>query len=413
MKILVISNYANGLILFRKEVITSFLTPENEVVISVPFDENCKKLEHLGVRLVYSRLERRGMNPIKDGRLLLEYLALLKKEKPDMVLTYTIKPNLYGGLAAYLLKIPYCMNITGLGTALENPGMLGKILLAFYKIVTQNASCVFFQNRGNLIFMQEHKIALKNSRLLPGSGINLKEHPYEKYPSEENGIRILAVLRIMKDKGIEEYLEAARILASKYPKLSFELVGEYEEESREKYEPLIQKLQQKGILKYYGHIDNVPEIMANSHILVHPSYHEGLSNVCLEAAACGRPILTTDIAGCRETVLTIPPANNHSTATSDHSAASDHSTASNYSAASNYSVASDSVLPASESGILFSAKSTDALVAALEIILSYTPQKREEMGIAGHNYVNSHFNRQFVIDAYHDAVNTVCSLPNS
>lgn len=395
MKILVISNYANGLILFRKEVITSFLTPENEVVISVPFDENCKKLEHLGVRLVYSRLERRGMNPIKDGRLLLEYLALLKKEKPDMVLTYTIKPNLYGGLAASLLKIPYCINITGLGTALENPGMLGKILLAFYKIVTQNASYVFFQNRGNLIFMQEHKIALKNSRLLPGSGINLKEHPYEKYPSEENGIRILAVLRIMKDKGIEEYLEAARILSSKYPKLSFELVGEYEEESREKYEPLIQKLQQKGILKYYGHIDNVPEIMANSHILVHPSYHEGLSNVCLEAAACGRPILTTDIAGCRETVLTIPPANNHSTAASDHSAAS------------------DSVLPASESGILFSAKSTDALVAALEIILSYTPQKREEMGIAGHNYVNSHFNRQFVIDAYHDAVNTVCSLPNS
>ena len=231
MKILIISNYANGLILFRKEVISSFIKNNDEVIISIPMDENCFKLENLGAKIIPSHLERRGMNPLKDLRLLLEYLNLLKVEKPDVVLTYTIKPNLYGGLAAALKKIPYLMNITGLGTALENPGLLGKILQAFYKIVTAKANCVFFQNRGNMQFMQDREISLKNSKLLPGSGVNLKEHPFEKYPSEENGIRILAVLRIMKDKGIEEYLDAVQTIFAKYPNVSFELVGEYEEDS--------------------------------------------------------------------------------------------------------------------------------------------------------------------------------------
>jgi galacturonosyltransferase len=327
-------------------------------------DENCFKLENLGAKIIPSHLERRGMNPLKDLKLLLEYLNLLKVEKPDVVLTYTIKPNLYGGLAAALKKIPYLMNITGLGTSLENPGLLGKILLAFYKIVTAKANCVFFQNRGNMQFMQDRGISLKNSKLLPGSGVNLEEHPFEKYPSEENGIRILAVLRVMKDKGIEEYLDAVQTIFANYPNVSFELVGEYEEDSREKYEPVISNLEKQGILKYYGHINNVPEVMANSHIIVHPSYHEGLSNVCLEAAACGRPVLTTDVSGCRETIN-------------------------------------------STSGILFSARSSNALISALETVLAYTPLQREQMGISGRSYVESNFSRQIVVDMYQNAVNNL------
>ncbi len=362
MKILIISNYANGLILFRKEVVSSFIEKGYSIVISVPLDENCSKLEALGARIIPSCLERRGMNPLKDLKLLLEYLRLLKAEKPDIVLTYTIKPNLYGGLASAIKKIPYLMNVTGLGTALENPGVLGKVLLTFYKLVTSKAKCVFFQNSGNMQFMQERDIATKNSKLLPGSGVNLEEHPFENYPSEENGIRILAVLRIMKDKGIEEYLTVAQILSAKYPHVSFELVGEYEEDSRQIYEPMIIDLEKHGILKYYGHIDNVPEVMANSHLIVHPSYHEGLSNVCLEAAACGRPVLTTDVPGCRETIT-------------------------------------------STSGILFSAKSSDALVSAIENILSYSTEQREQMGIFGRKYVESHFSRQIVVDTYQNAVN--------
>lgn len=357
MKVLIISNFANGLILFRKEVVSALVDDGHEVVISVPEDENCSKLENLGVRVVFSHLERRGMNPVKDLKLLVEYIQLLKKENPDVALTYTIKPNLYGGLACAIRKVPYLMNVTGLGTALENPGILGKVLLKFYQIVTKKAKCVFFQNSGNQKFMQDRGVAVNNSYLLPGSGVNLTEHAFAEYPSEENGIRILAVLRIMKDKGIEEYFEAAKVISEKYSKVSFELVGEYEEETREKYEPMIQDLEGKGILKYYGHIDNVPEVMAASHIIVHPSYHEGLSNVCLEAAACGRPVLTSDVPGCRETVNEF-------------------------------------------SGLLFDVRSSSALIKAVEEILKLSAEERKQMGLAGRRYVEDKFDRQLVIDAY-------------
>lgn len=362
MKVLILSNYANGLYLFRKEVVSSFIKSGNDVCISVPQDENCSKLKALGARIVPSHLQRRGMNPLKDLKLLAEYLHLIGREKPDMVFTYTIKPNLYGGLASALKKVPYAMNVTGLGTALENPGILGKILLAFYRLVTAKAKCVFFQNSGNMEFMQKKGIALKNSSLLPGSGVNLLEHPFVPYPSEEDGIRMLAVLRIMKDKGIEEYLYSAETIASQYPHVQFELVGEYEEESREIYEPMIRDLEQRGILKYYGHIDNVAEVMAKSHILVHPSYHEGLSNVCLEAAACGRPVLTTDIPGCRETIETAEHA----------------------------------------SGMLFEARNRDALAEAIKTVLSFSWQARSQMGTNGRHHVEKHFDRQIVVDAYQE-----------
>ena len=246
------------------------------------------------------------------------------------------------------------MNITGLGTALENPGFLGKILLLLYRYVAAKALRVFFQNEGNLQFMQKHKIALQNAHLLPGSGVNLKEHPFCPYPSEKNGIRFLAVLRIMKDKGIEEYLYAVQKISEAYSNVHFELVGEYEEESRSTYEPMIQELESQGCLTYYGHIDNVPEVMANCHILIHPSYHEGLSNVCLEAAACGRGVLTTDVPGCRETVT-------------------------------------------GQSGILFPARSKESLLKAVQAVLSCSPGERRNMGIHGHQHVEEHFNRQIVI----------------
>ena len=358
MKVLILSNYANGLVLFRKEVLQTFVKSGWETLVSVPQDENCNKISDLGCRVCPTELERRGMNPVKDMKLLLSYLKLIKKEKPDVVLTYTIKPNLYGSLACKLKRIPYLMNITGLGTSLENPGMLGKILLLFYRFVSGSAKCVFFQNAGNQQFMQKHKIAMKNSCLLPGSGVNLVEHPMEEYPTEEGGIRFLAVLRVMKDKGVSEYLKAAEIIKEKYEKVSFCLVGEFEEDSRAEYEPWLKELEKKGTVHYKGHIDNVPEVMANSHVIVHPSYHEGLSNVLLEAAACGRPVLASDVPGCRET------------------------------------------LQNSISGILFKARSVDSLVDAMEEMLKHSFEERKQMGLQGRKHVETHFNRETVIGIY-------------
>lgn len=365
MKILILSNYANGLYLFRKEVLAAFLKAGYEVVVSVPPDENCKKVEELGCKVIPTEFERRGNNPIHDLKLLLKYIKLLRTQKPDIVLTYTIKPNLYGGLACRFCKIPYLVNITGLGTAIEGQGVLGKILLWFYRIATRDAACIFFQNEGNREFMQKRGIGRERSRLLPGSGVNLKEHPFSEYPSEENGIVFLAVLRIMKDKGIEEYLKAAEQMKEEYPNTYFYLAGEYEEETRSRYEPEIERLSGQEVIRYLGHIDNVPEVMAASHVIVHPSYHEGLSNVLLEAAACGRPVLASDVPGCRETLQ-------------------------------------DKV-----SGLLFLPESVESLIETMKVFLNYTLEKRKEMGTEGRKYVESVFDRNIVISIYLEEIQKV------
>ena len=301
MTILILANYANGLYLFRKELLESFKNAGHKVLVSVPFDENVHKLTDMNVELVDTHLERHGMNPLKDLKLFASYMKIMKKTRPDAVLTYTIKPNIYGASAAKFLRIPYICNVTGLGTAIEGGGMLSKILVKMYSFSMNRAVKVFFQNKRNLEFMQNKGVAKKNAALLPGSGVNLTDHPFREYPSEEDGIRFLAVIRIMKDKGIEEYLKAAEEITSVNDKVFFDLVGEYEEDEREKYEPMIRALEGKGVVKYHGHLDSVEPVMANSHVIVHPSYHEGLSNVLLEAGACGRPVLATDVNGCKET----------------------------------------------------------------------------------------------------------------
>ncbi|MBQ3105838.1 MAG: glycosyltransferase family 4 protein [Lachnospiraceae bacterium] len=361
MKVLILSNFANGLILFRGELITELLAEGYSVVISVPEDGKAQVLKEMGARVIFSSLERRGMNPLRDLKLLAEYLCLLGKEKPDMVLTYTIKPNLYGGLACRLRRIPYLVNITGLGTAIENEGLLAKLLLRFYKAAVKRAACVFFQNSENQTYMQSRGIGVKNGCLLPGSGVNLTAHPYEQYPSEKDGIRILAVLRIMKAKGVEEYFQAVESISRSHPHVSFALVGDYEEESRSRYEPMVRELVDKGILKYYGQIDDVAKVMAQSHIIVHPSYHEGLSNVCLEAAACGRPVLTTNVPGCRETVN-------------------------------------------ENSGLLFEPGSSRSLIQSIERILQLDARGRAQMGAAGRQYVTERFDRDLVIRVYREMI---------
>ena len=367
MKILILTNYANGLYLFRKELLLALMEEGHDVAVSVPPDENVDKLRNLSyndkkAKIIETPFERRGNNPFRDFGLFMTYMRILRTDKPDRVLTYTIKPNLYGGLACRIKGVPYICNITGFGTAIEGGGVLSRVLLGFYRVSMKKAVCVFFQNKGNREFMNKHGIAKNNSRLLPGSGVNLTEHPFEDYPPEDKHIRFLAVIRIMKDKGIDEYLEAARIMRERHKGLKFYLVGEYEEETRGLYEPIIEELQSKKIIKYLGHIDNVAEVMAKMHIIVHPSYHEGLSNVLLEAAACGRPVLASDINGCVETFAE------------------------------------------GESGFAFEAKSTDALVEAMEKIIALSTRQRRSMGIAGRAWVEENFDRNIVIKAYKDEI---------
>ena len=383
-KILILSNSASGLYEFRIELIQHLLGG-NELYISLPEEDSDRYMRAFadkGCHVIHTPFERRGMNPLKDYELLKTYKRLMAEIGPDAVLTYTIKPNIYGGMAAKSLNIPYITNITGLGTAILSGGTLGNILLKLYAYATSKACCIFFQNSSNMEFMKSHGVrGTGNIRLLPGSGVNLEAHPYADYPPEDNGIEILSVMRIMKDKGIEELLEAADRLGSdpafapsgadtsggdRVRRIHFSIAGSYEEETRSLYEPKIQALEQKGILNFVGFVDDMNPLYAKSHVIVHPSYHEGLSNVCLEAASCGRPVITTDIPGCRETVDTEQP-----------------------------------------SGLLCQPRSTESLIQSLKKMLALTHSEREAMGRAGRTHVGREFDRNLVIKAYKEELDKI------
>lgn len=364
MKILILGNNVDGIYLFRRELILHWIKKGNNVVTVLPKEGDISKIRDLGCKVIEISMERRGMNPIKDSRLLLSYFAILKKEKPDVVLTYTIKPNLYGGIAARVLKIPYFINVTGLGTAIKNGGILSQVLLKMYHFSTKKAKCVFFQNQENMDFMLQHSIGNKHHRLLPGSGVNMEEHPLVEYPSEEKELRFLAIFRIMKDKGIEEYLSLIEKMMEKNKSktLKFALIGSYEEETKDYYQPKINRLIHKGWLTYYGYSDRVSEIMAEYHVIIHPSYHEGMSNVLLEAASCGRPILATKIAGCKETFIE------------------------------------------GKSGIGFLPADTKDLIRAVEELLKKTEEEKRNMGLAGRQHIEKNFDRKIIIQAYEEEI---------
>ena len=361
-RILILSNSSSGLYEFRNEVVEDLLR-DQEVYISLPDkDAYTKILADEGCHIFHTGFNRRGMNPIKDAILMLRYISLIRRIGPRMVLTYTIKPNIYGGMACRLTHTNYAANITGLGTAIQGGGILSKALIKMYRVALNKAKAVFYQNEYNMEFMLKRGVSSKNqSILLPGSGVNIYKHSHKLYPSEDKGVRVLAVLRIMKDKGIEEFLYAADKICDEFD-AKFVLAGGYEEETRQEYEPQIQRLVDSGKLEYVGFCDKIDELYESCHILIHPSYHEGLSNVCLEAAACGRPIVTTDVPGCRETVIP------------------------------------------GETGLLFKSKDKIAAYKAMADILSMTSAERETMGRRGRNYVEENFNRETVVRRYREVV---------
>ena len=198
-KVLILANNASGLYDFRNELLLRLLE-DYEVHVSLPDAEEMPQIAEEGCIVHETFLERRGMNPLKDGKLMADYLKLMRKVKPDVVLTYTIKPNIYGNLCCRILKIPYIVNITGLGSAFENDGLLRKIVVFLYKLALKDASCIFFQNVKNQNIFSNFGIKGMKERLVPGSGVNLDRHMFEEYPKEDEPIKIVFVGRIMKEK---------------------------------------------------------------------------------------------------------------------------------------------------------------------------------------------------------------------
>lgn len=298
MQILILANHSGGLYDFRKDLIAELKTYAS-VAVAVPHNDRWDELHRLVDCVIELPIDRRGMNPLHDGRLFRQYRAILKDIQPDLVLTYTIKPNIYGGLACRMAHVPYAVNITGLGSAIENGGWLKKFVLALYRPAMKGARVVFFENAGNRDTLVTTGVVPKGRDVvLHGAGVNLEDYPCQPYP-QKGEVRFLFVGRVMHEKGVDEMFAAAKRMKQQYgEQVEFHIVGSFEEA----YKPVMDELERAGVVKYHGYQSDMKPFYAMASCVVLPSYHEGMSNVLLEAAASGRPLITSDIPGCREAV---------------------------------------------------------------------------------------------------------------
>lgn len=363
MRVLILSNNDAGLLIFRKEVVIALINKGYEVTVSVPQGNRIDEIKALGCKVNIANINRRGMNPVEDLKLLKYYIGLLKRVNPDIVLTYTIKPNIYGGLACAINNIPHIVNITGLGSAVEHPGMLQTLTVNLYKLAMRKASCIFFQNEGNRAFFVEKNIRKDIHRLIPGSGVNIKKFQPSDYPTS-GPIKFLFISRIMKEKGIEEYFTAAKHFRRLRNDVEFHILGACEED----YLTQLTELDSLGIVKYHGVQKDVRPYLAEASCLIHPTFYpEGMSNVILEAASTGRPVITTRRHGCMEAV-------------------------------------DDGV-----TGFLFEERDTEGLIHQIDKFLSMSVEERAEMGRKARIKMEREFDRQIVVDAYLDEIDKIVS----
>ena len=297
-KILIITNHSYMLYRFRLELIRE-LMKTHEIVLSMPFVGHEDDFQALGIRCIHTDVDRRGINPKTDLKLLCTYRKLLKDERPDLVITYSIKPNIYGGIACRLAHVPYCANVQGLGTAFQRNG-LARLVTALYKLALRKANTVFFENEATATeFRNRNILRAKKETVLHGAGINLAEYPYMPYP-ENDAVHFLYLGRLMKEKGMDELFAAMRLLREHCgSSVVLDVVGFCDDES---CKDQLERLVSDGIAVFHGfQADPIPYYAAADCVVL-PSYHEGMSNVLLEAAAIGRPVITSDIPGCREAV---------------------------------------------------------------------------------------------------------------
>ena len=358
MNILFLANDDEGLYKFRKELILELLKKHN-VYISLPYGKYVDVLKSYGCIYIETEFNRKGTNPFADLKLITEYVSMIKKYEIDTVLTYTLKPNVYGGIAAQICNVPYIANITGLSSTTEKKGLLRTIVFGLYKIGLRKAKMVFFQNESNRQFMLENKLINENYDLIPGSGVNLNEYKVMDYPDTDT-IDFVYIARIMKEKGFEQYCDCAKHIRAKYPYTRFHVCGTYDEDE---YREVMDKLEKEGILIYHGSVENMKEIYQMISCTIHASYYaEGMSNALLETLACARPIITTDKPGCRELV-------------------------------------NDGV-----NGFLIKQKDSNDLIEKVEKFLSLSNTDRKKMGLQGRKLVEEKFSRDIVINKYIKAI---------
>lgn len=354
-KVVMISPKDNNFYNFRSELILKMVELGYDVVLVCPYGKKIDYFVKRGCRFIDVNIDRRGTSFVNDGKLILAYRKLLKKEKPDVVLTYTTKCSVYGGMVCRWLKIPYIVNNAGLIES-ENPNSpLQKILATLYKVGFKGASCMMYQNhreRDVVNQLLNNKVHYRN---IPGSGVNLQEFTYREYPASDDKVTFNYVARIVSIKGIKEFLDCAEIIKKEYPKANFVIYGDYDEEE---YRPRIEKLIAEGIVEYGGVAMDMKPHIETAHAVIHPSYYEGMTNVVLEHSAMGRPCIGSDIPGVREGV------------------------------------------DDGKTGFLFEVKNVESMVNSVRKFLELSHVEKEQMGVAARAKMENQFSRELVTNIY-------------
>lgn len=369
--IALLTNNDDDIYCFRKELIEGIIDAGYEMLISCPDGEKFELMKHIEYRYDNPVIDRRGTNIVADAKLFLHYFRLFIKNKPSVVLTYTAKPNVYAGIAAWLLGIPVISNVTGFGSVLNEGGFVQKLVMSLFKFSFRRSACVMFQNSTNMKLAEESGMVKGEHKLIPGSGVNTDRYPLQPYPDGGDGksgekVVFNYIGRILHDKGVDDYIEAAKRIKAEYPETEFNMLG-FIEPTEMHYKDILAELEEKDIVKYRGSQKDIKPFVSASHATIHPStYGEGMSNVLLESASSGRPIISTDNPGCQETFID------------------------------------------GETGLLYHGGDVDALCNQIRKFLAMPNAERKSMGEKGREYIKANFSRDIVIKAYLEKINSLC-----
>lgn len=357
-KILLLGNCHYTIARFRKELICKLVELGHEVWISFPNYSHGEKesgeetAKRLNCNFIEFEMARRNANVWNEVQTLHNCYKIIKQVSPDIIFTFTIKPNIYGGLIARSRGIPYVVTITGLGSGFNGNGFLPNLLVKLMNISMNGAKKTFFQNSSNLDFFKGHGYSKDNFELIPGSGVNLDEYRPSTYRTQ--GFYFLYLARVMKEKGIDEFLELAHHY-QEAKNIEFHVCGDMEED----YHEIIDQNVKNEFIVYHGIVENVTEYLMKASAIIHPSYYnEGISNTLLEAAASAKPIITTNQPGCKDVV-------------------------------------EDGV-----NGFLFEVRNAKDLIKKVALFMNLPLEERRSMGAAGRKIVENRFDRNEVVEKY-------------
>ncbi|APE27880.1 glycosyltransferase family 4 protein [Aurantiacibacter gangjinensis] len=304
LHIVVTVNAAWNIWNFRRDLMAALIADGHRVTILAPSDEHVAKLQEIGCEFRPLEMDRKGFNPLAEIALFRRFHSAFGELKPDVVLGYTIKNNIFGSLAARLRGIPFIPNVTGLGTAFLSSPMVARIARTLYRAAFAKADTVFFQNEDDAaMFVEQGMVRREQVQVLPGSGINLDEFAPAPSPRADDLPVVLMIARLLRDKGVMEFVEAAPIVRERHPNAILRLVGAAGSDNRTSLSlEDIHALEASHGVHYAGPTDDVRGAIAEATMVVLPSYREGAPRTLIEAAAMARPLVATDVPGCRAVV---------------------------------------------------------------------------------------------------------------